>query len=41
MPTRKIWDHVIELKENFVTRKGKIYPLFREDREEVRGFIYF
>ena len=37
--TRKIWDHVIELKERFVPKKGKIYPLFGEEREKVRGFI--
>jgi len=27
------------LKEGFVTRKGKVYPLSREEREEVREFI--
>ena len=40
MPTRKIWDHIIELKERFVLRKGKVYPLSREEREEVREFIW-
>jgi len=35
MPTRKIWDHTIEVKEGFVLRKGKVYPLSREEREEV------
>ena len=25
MPTRKVWDHVIEMKEGFVPRKGKVY----------------
>jgi len=30
---------MINLKEEFVPRKGKIYPLFREEREEVREFI--
>jgi len=39
MPTRKIWDYVIEVKEGFVLRKGKVYPLLREEREEVREFI--
>ena len=32
---RKLWDHVIEVKEGFVPRKGKVYPLSREEREEV------
>ena len=39
MPTRKIWDHVIDMKESFVPRKGKVYPLSREKREEVCEFI--
>jgi len=39
MPTRKIWDHAIETKEGFVLRKGKVYPLSREESEEVREFV--
>ena len=39
MPTRKVWDHAIEVKEGFVPRKGKVYPLSRDEREEVREFI--
>ena len=39
MPTRKIWDHAIDMKEGFVPRKGKIYLLSREEREEVCKFI--
>jgi len=39
MPTRKIWDHAIDVKEGFVPRKGKGYPLSREEREEAREFI--
>jgi len=39
IPTRKLWDHVIDVKEGFVPRKGKVYPLSREEREEVREFI--
>ena len=35
MPTRKAWDHVINLREGFVPKKGKIYPLLRIEREEV------
>ena len=37
--TRKVWDHVIDVKERFVPRKGKVYPLSREEREEVREFV--
>jgi len=39
MPMRKVWDHMIEVKEGFVLRKEKVYLLSREEREEVREFI--
>ena len=39
MPIRKLWDHVIDVKEGFVPQKGKVYPLSREEREEVREFM--
>jgi len=39
MPTRKLWDHAIDTKEGFVLRKGKMYLLLREEREEVHEFI--
>jgi len=39
MLTRKIWDHTIDMKEGFVLRKGKMYPLSREEREKVHEFI--
>ena len=39
MLTRKIWDHAIDVKEGFVPQKGKVYPLSREEREEVREFV--
>jgi len=39
MLTRKVWDHTIDVKEGFVLRKGKVYPLSREERKEVREFI--
>jgi len=39
MPMRKLWDHVINVKKGFVPRKGKVYPLSREVREEVREFV--
>ena len=39
MPTRKIWDHTIDIKEGFVPRKGKVYPLSRKEREKVQEFI--
>jgi len=39
MPTRKVWNHVIDVKKGFVLRKGKVYLLSREEREEVREFV--
>ncbi len=39
MPTRKLWDHAIDVKEGFMPRKGKVYPLSREEREEMREFV--
>jgi len=39
MPVRKIWDHAIELKKGFTPRKGKVYLLSREEREEVQAFV--
>ena len=39
MPTRKLWDHAIDTKEEFVPRKRKMYPLLREKRRSVQVHI--
>jgi len=39
MSTRKIWDHAIDLKETFKLQKGRIYPLSKNEREEVQNFV--
>ena len=39
MPTRKLWDHAIDMKKEFMLKKEKVYPLSREEREEVCEFI--
>jgi len=39
IPVRKAWDHIIELKEGFTPKKGKVYSLSREEREEVQAFV--
>ena len=39
MLMRKVWNHAIDVKEGFVPRKSKMYPLSREEREEVREFV--
>ena len=39
MPTRKIWDHAIDLKETFKLQKKRIYLLSKMEREEVQKFM--
>ena len=39
MPTRKPWDHAIDLKTDFVPKKEKIYSLSRIEREEQYKII--
>ena len=39
MLMKKLWDHIIEMKEGFVPRKEKMYLLSREGRGEVHEFI--
>ena len=39
IPVQKAWDHVIELKEGFVPKKGKVYILLREEQKEIQIFV--
>ena len=39
IPTRKIWDHAIDLKKTFKLQKGRIYLLSKNEREEVQKFV--
>ena len=39
MPTKKAWDHAIDLREEFVPKKNRIYPLSRIERQEVQEFV--
>jgi len=39
IPTRKIWDHTIDLKETFKPWKGRIYSLSKNKRDEVQNFV--
>ena len=36
---RKAWDYAIDLREEFVPKKGKIYPLSKVEREKVQEFV--
>ena len=39
IPTKKLWNYAIEVKEEFILRKKKIYLLSREERGEMHEFI--
>ena len=39
IPIRKPWDHAIDLKPDFVPRKGRFYPLSQTKKEEVQTFV--
>ena len=39
MPTKKLWNYIIDTKKGFVPRKGKVYPLSRKEREKMYTFI--
>ena len=39
MPVRKAWDHAIDLNNNFKPSKAKVYPLLRNEKEEVQKFV--
>jgi len=36
---RKVWDHAIDLNNNFKVSKARVYPLSRNKKEEVQKFI--
>ena len=39
MPTRKSWDHAIDLMLDFVPEKSKIFPLSPDECEEMLSFV--
>ena len=39
MLVRKVWDHVIALNDNFKASKARVYPLSRNEKEEVQKFV--
>jgi len=36
---RKTWDHAINLKEDFVPKKGRTYLMSRQGKGEIREFV--
>jgi len=39
IPVRKPWNYAINLREDFVPRKGRIYLILREEKEKIREFV--
>src|SRR5947209_3430585 len=39
MPLRKPWDHGINLKPDFVPKKGRIIPMSDEELKEISAFV--
>jgi len=39
MPVRKVWDYAIDLNDDFKASKARVYPLFRNEKEEVQKFV--
>ena len=39
MPVRKVWDHAIDLNNDFKASKARVYPLSRNEKEKVQKFI--
>jgi hypothetical protein len=39
MPIRKPWDHTIDLKDMFKSKKGQLIPLSPEEQKKVSDFI--
>jgi len=39
MLVRKVWNHAIDLNDNFKASKARVYPLSRNEKEEVQKFV--
>ena len=39
MLVRKVWDHAIDLHNNFKASKARVYSLSRNKKEEVQKFV--
>jgi len=39
MPIRKLWNHAINLKEDFVPKKERTYLMLRQEKKEVQEFV--
>ena len=39
MPTHKLWDHIIDLKDMFKAKMDRLNPLLPQGQEEISAFI--
>ena len=39
MPVRKVWDHAIDLNDDFKASKARVYPFSRNEKEKVQKFV--
>jgi len=39
IPTHKLWDHEINMKEGCKPKKGKVFPSLGKEREEIEAFL--
>jgi len=39
MPLRKLWDHGIDLRDDFPPKKGRLIPLLVDEQKEVEDFV--
>ena len=39
MLVRKPWDHVINLRKDFMPRKKRVYLMLRKEKKEMREFV--
>jgi len=39
MLVQKVWDHAIDVREDFKPSKAKVYLLSRNERDEVQKFV--
>jgi len=39
MPVKKVWNHVIDLQDNFKANKARVYPLSKNEKEKMQKFV--
>jgi len=39
MPVKKVWNHVIDLQDNFKANKARVYPLSKNEKKKMQKFV--